>query len=466
MKGVGRMSKSWGRIRTYMAFFLAIFILFFSSGCGMSLSLEPDKLMQPPIISTEQQKIESVLNKELPGGYTYKYPKSGTIQDAIVLKDFDEDDLREALVFVKENGDSSQAHVLILKETENHDWILLQDIEGSGAEIDQILLTNLEANEYNVVIGYSAYSNTKKMDIYRWTASGLDKVVSDISYLYFSDIPSPTENYQDLIVVSKEYDEGSTIEQARLSVYTSSSGDQIIRSSYVPLGVDIPQITESYTEYLKDSNETLIYLDLTITPGQDMFTLAYLYDSNILTPVLTPDGQEIRRLTVRAQTSVQDIDGDEHYEVKTQQDGSKLAILDGTKAEEYLEPAYWGSVENGTFLIKTPTIYNNANNARYLYLIPEEWAGLIKVSLSEDGEEMLIKGVEGDVNYLSILSISKKELSEERKADLKTSGYELILPEDDTTDVVYYQKIFFTDSTGSAGKILLYNALLDEAVKL
>lgn len=459
------MLKSRGVIRKSMAWMLSAFCLVFSSGCTATFSLEADKLMEPPVISTEQQKIEVILNKVIPDGYSYKYPKSGDVQDAIVIKDFDQDELREALVFVKEDVSPTNAHIIVLKENEEKEWTFLQDIEGTSAEIDQVLLEQLEDEEYNVVIGYSAYSNTKRMNIYRWEDAGLNEVVSDVSYLYFGAAPSAQGDYNDLIVVSKEYDEGSTIEQARLSVYSSTGSlGAIERTSYVPLGVDIPQVTKIYSEFLPETKQTLLYLDLTITPGQDMFTEAYLYDSFTLTQVLTDDQQPLRRVTGRTKQSTKDIDGDGHYEVQTRIDASRTATIKDVQTEEILQTAYWGAVQNGVFEVKVSTIYNSASN--YLYTIPNEWVGLITVSLSDNKEEMLIKNADGSANYLSILAVPKEELTDNRKEEIKTSGYELILSEEETSETVYYKRIYSTDSTGDAGSVILYGSFEDDPIKL
>ncbi|HCA05463.1 MAG TPA: hypothetical protein DEO32_06170 [Ruminococcaceae bacterium] len=123
-------------------------------GCRFSGFAESD-MLRPPRTTGDEAEIENLISSAAPGGYTLKYPKSGTHRSAIVTEDLDGDENDEAIAFFREKGSVTGVHMLVMHK-DGDSWKVSADFETETADVDSIEFANLDGkNGKQILVGYA-----------------------------------------------------------------------------------------------------------------------------------------------------------------------------------------------------------------------------------------------------------------------------------------------------------------------
>lgn len=163
-------------MKKIILFICAAVLSFAFSGCNV-FETDTEALMNPPVFTDEQEKLNSALSDVIGESYTLKYPRSGETNSAFVFRDLDGDGTEEAMVFYSLSDEGTRINIL---KQEDGNWISVCEAPGFYSEIESVGFSDMENGICAIVvnwgqeIGVYCYGDEKLDTIYRASCDGVD----------------------------------------------------------------------------------------------------------------------------------------------------------------------------------------------------------------------------------------------------------------------------------------------------
>lgn len=160
---------------TVAVILLCISYLF--SSCKSSDFIKPvDTLLVPPLYHEEYESLVDAFRDKVSKNAVFCSPRNGEYRSAIIIEDLDGDKEKEALIFYKDEIESSVAKLHYFNLIDG-DWISRSDLNGYGNEVEKIMISDMDSDgnsELIVIWSVSGVSTSNIMSVYR-TSYNLDR---------------------------------------------------------------------------------------------------------------------------------------------------------------------------------------------------------------------------------------------------------------------------------------------------
>ncbi|MBQ7834199.1 MAG: hypothetical protein IJ385_00285, partial [Ruminiclostridium sp.] len=129
-----------------------------AGGCSTSV----EGLLSPPKLDEEQSAIYNALTLSKGGDVHLKYPVSGQYRSAFVVKNIDDEETDEAIVFyetsnVTDGGSSLRLNFL---DKQNGEWVSVYDFAALGSEIEKVRFADLGDGGVSVLVTYTIQNSS------------------------------------------------------------------------------------------------------------------------------------------------------------------------------------------------------------------------------------------------------------------------------------------------------------------
>lgn len=349
--------------------------------CGCTpLTMSTEDLLEAPRLNQRQTMVEAALDGSLNlSSILYRYPRTGDYRSPFVFYDLDSDGNQEAIVFYTNSTGQSNVRAGVLREQEDDSWVVVQDLAGSGDQVEFIRFAHVTSAETpNILIGWlDSRSGQPTLSVYtfqrgRMTASVQMPYHSIDVGEYLGDglnqillVRQDSSEYYQLYLLGGTYD-------SRVSVLGELSLNQD--------ALEILQLSRGrlwgnrYALYVDERRSDINYPYATEIVGVSRSGLELLVGGT---------DQELYGETFRGEEVLcLDLHGDGTIEVPT------LLDLPGDSAGEMGPPLltrYLRYVVGGRFEVA----YHAAVNASagYLVFFPDSWLGQVTIQRSPESNE-------------------------------------------------------------------------------
>lgn len=266
------------RIFSAVAALMAVACFVFSS-CSSDVLIRPvDSLLSPPLYYEEYEDLLEAFNKNVGDNFSFCHPQSGEYRSAIIVEDIDSDGQKEALIFYKNDTDTTTARMFCFDYADGR-WIPEGDFNGYGNGIDSIKLTDMDSDgvsELMVLWSFSGVSSGSIMSLYRaQPIIGEYKEISNeaCSVCEFVDVNG--NGKQEIFFISQSNVSGVGQRTAKVM---KLSGDSVTLMGEARLDPNISSYTAVKTEKAASDEPMKIYVDA-LKGEQQMITELVYWDS-------------------------------------------------------------------------------------------------------------------------------------------------------------------------------------------
>ena len=144
------------------------------SSCDSSKIIRPvESLLAPPLYHEEYKELVDAFYEKTGKDIVFCSPQEGDYRSAIIVEDIDSDGENEALIFYRDNADSSVARMSYLNVVDGN-WVSRGTYNGYGNEIKKTFITDMDGDgncEFVVIWSVSGVSTSNIMSVYRTSYS-------------------------------------------------------------------------------------------------------------------------------------------------------------------------------------------------------------------------------------------------------------------------------------------------------
>ncbi len=147
------------KLKALGAAVLGVSLLLSAGGCGIT-NLSKDDMLRPPKTMGDEAEIEQLIASSSKGGYTLKYPKSGSHRNAVTMHDIDGDGVNEAIAFFRDRDKdgSTGVHIMVMYERDGK-WALSGDLTTETTDVDCLDFSDVNYDgTQEILVGYSTYT--------------------------------------------------------------------------------------------------------------------------------------------------------------------------------------------------------------------------------------------------------------------------------------------------------------------
>lgn len=360
------------------------------TGCGFGSSV--DSLLQPPMLSEEQEEIYAALEEAVGSDITLVYPRNGIYRSAFVFYDLDGNGSSEAIVFYNSNEDAESSVRVNIIENDGSGWRSVYDHAGAGTSVEQVFFTDLGGRgKVRMAIGYGYMTPTEKtLRIYSFSSGVLTAEYTEPYYKTLA-IDLDRDGGEDIAVINCNNENHG----AYLSLVTDR-GNGAECAGTVAMSentADIPSVIGGYI----GEHTPAVFADGLLGSGNLSTEIIYCVNGELRNPA-NLSGSDIRALTTRASGLYStDIDGDGIIEIP-----SREPFPGYRENSEIQYVTNWNVFENYTVVKKYSSL--TVASRGYCFMLPVRWEGLVTVKNdSVTGERVFYK-------YNNSLSESRLEL--------------------------------------------------------
>ncbi len=137
------------------------------SGCTF-FEADTEALLNPPLMTEEQEKLNAALTEVIGESYVLKYPKTGEVNSAFVFRDLDGDGTEEAMAFYSLSDESTRINVL---EKEDDSWVSVYEAAGFYGDMESVNFAELDETNSVLVIKWE-----QEAGIYRYRDERLETI--------------------------------------------------------------------------------------------------------------------------------------------------------------------------------------------------------------------------------------------------------------------------------------------------
>lgn len=348
------------------------FILAFSSFNTVENLLIPPKLLGEygDIQKAFEQSIKDTEKVSL------KYPSKGDYRNAYVMYDVDKDGQDEVLVFYTVKSDETVVHASILDKSIYGDWKVIEDITGSGREINSVSFKDMDkSNSYEILISWSLYDSksSKVLSVYKVNAEenqiiGLQTLAQE-NYSFYDLVDLDSDGYEEIFIAELDILEEIPTSYAKLLKLNNNKLETL---SKMNLDGSVSSYSSLKVQHAREGSPTMIFLDA-FKGNKQMITEVICWDSiNKTLKVPFLDMQTLSNFATLRTPAVEsmDIDNDGKIEIPIVANREELKELDNNyntvESEDVIcSITNWCSVENDKLKIKHQSVVN----MRDLYIL-------------------------------------------------------------------------------------------------
>ncbi len=277
--------------RSFLVFttFILMFSFLFSS-CKSSDIIKPvDSLLSPPLYHEEYKSLVDAFHKEVSKNVVFCSPRKGDYRAAITIEDLDGDGEDEALIFYRDEVESSVARLHYFKLSDG-EWVSRTDLNGYGNEIEKLMISDMDGDgnsELIVIWSVSGVSSSNIMSVYRVSVNSYKELSNEAcSVCELTDVDG--DSNEELFYVNQTTSSGVVQRLARL---VRLSGNSIVIMGETRMDPNISSYTSVKTEKASGDSPMKIYIDALKGESQMITELVYWDNSKseLCAPFLDAD---------------------------------------------------------------------------------------------------------------------------------------------------------------------------------
>ncbi|MBE6885857.1 MAG: hypothetical protein E7486_02820 [Ruminococcaceae bacterium] len=426
--------------------------------CGCAyLSPDPESLLSPPMLSSEQESIRSALMDSLDAftknKVSLKYPAAGEYRTAFIKADLIAGDgIEEAIAFytLPDASGDSLVRINLLRRREEGGWYSACDVAGAGTDIEQVVFAKESGGELILGVSWTGISQKgKRLVFYRWQSSpALLRASAEVTCDAFALQDMDLDGRDDLFLFYLAQPENVTNQTVLRPAY------QMDRISIPDLSLAVIDSVELSSQVTSISRITAglvskgtpaLFVDGLTAEGELSTQILYYQENELQNPLranLTP--------TLRPAGSFSaDFKGDGILDLPFQRVFPGHSQL--TLADQQQHTA-WYRYENGALAL-TAAVYRDPMG--YSLQLPEGWINAsVTVSLSQDMTETTYFLWKGELSDRSAPLLQVRKMAE---GDPLPPGYSYYNEQDKTFAI----RTFTAEETKADAQLLV----LPEQVK-
>lgn len=241
---------------------IATCFLFLLSSCKSSDFIKPvDTLLSPPLYHEEYKSLVNAFREKVSKNAVFCTPRNGEYRSAITIEDLDGDNENEALIFYKDEIESSVAKMHYFNIV-NGEWVSRSDLSGYGNEVEKILISDMDGDgnrELIVIWRVSGVSSSNIMSVYK-TSNSLDryKELSNetCSVCELADLDGDSKD--ELFYINQTTSSGVV---QRIARAVRLSGDSIVIMGEAKIDPNISSYVSVKTEKASGESPLRFYID-------------------------------------------------------------------------------------------------------------------------------------------------------------------------------------------------------------
>ncbi len=256
---------------------MLVFSILFSS-CKSSDIIKPvDSLLTPPLYHEEYKSLVDAFHKEVSKNVVFCSPRKGDYRSAITIEDLDGDGENEALIFYRDELESSVSRLHYFKLS-GGEWTSRSDLNGYGNEVEKLMISDMDGDgnrELIVIWSVSGVSSSNIMSVYRASLNSYKELSNEpCSVCELTDIDG--DSREELFYVSQTTSSGVV---QRLARAVRLSGNSIVIMGEAKMDPNISSYTSVKTEKASGDSPMKIYIDALKGESQ-MITELVFWDSS------------------------------------------------------------------------------------------------------------------------------------------------------------------------------------------
>lgn len=427
----------------------AIFLL---SGCSFNAQ-GPESLMNPPKPYGKYEGIQEALEKYVDNkSITLMSPVSPEENEdstPFVLRNIDEDEEEETIVFYMLENDKEKIRIAFLDKIENI-WRVIGSEEFEAMNVNRVNFCDINGDGVNEVLVAWEGVNQKYLTWFKLRDGKLSLGKEPIIYSYFKTIDMNKDGKTDIFTLSYSKNEKLDRQdnQARLYFYDDEN-NSFHMNSYTALnvnaiGYDIVREGKVDGQPLYSGSVDALYIDEFFLSSSNLITEFVYWDkkSNMLVnPMNTlineeeteePVENEKRPASYRGNISIRDFDKNTLTSSSAKYLFYEVPSMHFSQGVNYINWNHFNLNGELSPLYTTAVIAKDS----YIFKLPDQWEGL--ASYEYDSQNRVCSFYLGDINdeskvpLLNILRTPENTWNEKRDSDF--SGYHYFLK--DGKDVI------------------------------
>lgn len=343
--------------------------------CGCSVQVE--SLLSPPKLSAEQSAIYEALQAGRGREIHLKYPRSGQYRSAFVIRNIDEEETDEAIVFYETSNiaDGGSSLRLNFLDRENGEWVSVYDYAALGSEIERVQFADLGDGETSIVITYTIQNaSDSAVSVLKYTEKTPSEVYTGrCAYTNIMDVNG--DGHSELFQISRDLDSGTAT--ASLLGQSADGEFQILSSAPLSGFTECRGVTLGVCD---EDGHRAIFIDRSLADGSIGTDVLICYDDLRLSAVTTvPEVLSRRTNTYTPNILSRDIDGDGIIETAST---AAFPGYENLPRAEQVNIISWYQIESGGGAIRRDAISYLSIRSDYLLFIPTRWEGRVTVTIS------------------------------------------------------------------------------------
>lgn len=251
----------------------------FSSCDSDSLILPADSLLSPPLYYEEYEELVDLFYKSVKEETTLCSPQKGNYRSAIIVEDIDSDGNPEAVIFYKNNSDTSVARMHYFDSVDER-WISFGDYNGYGAGIENVTICDMDndsKSEVLVLWNTSGSPSGNILSVYRFdVVTKRYKEISNESCFLSEVIDIDGNGRKDIFLISQNNLQSGNQKVAKTM---RLSGDSFVLFGETKLDPNISSYTSVKTEKTSKDSPMRVYVDA-LKGEHEMITEVIYWDSS------------------------------------------------------------------------------------------------------------------------------------------------------------------------------------------
>ena len=370
------------KLKAVIAAMLGAALMCAASGCDIT-DLSKEDMLRPPKSIGDEEEIEKLISDTASGGYTLKYPKSGSNRSAIVMHDLDSDGNDEAIAFFRDKDGATGVHMLVMYD-DDETWKVSSDFVTETTDVDCVDFSDITGNgSQEILTGYSTFAaGVNFLSAYTYEKGKTNAIDAGQNYssFYCGNLDNSGKNK--IIALSLFSPENEA--KATLLEYDDKRKSLSARSS-VPMDSGVTAYKNAVFSDLTENTRGLV-VDGALSNGE--LNTQVIYFNRQLNVLRNPLYKEKTVNPTQRGSAVfsTDLGNDMKVEIPTV---SSLPFNEESGAFTAADQVLWNnfSVEQEALLPAQRTVAND--NYNYTIRIPDTWqAGSFTALLNKDGNEM------------------------------------------------------------------------------
>lgn len=353
--------------------FCALFLGIAAALCGCNASVE--SLLSPPRLSEEQSAIYEALRSGKGHDIHLKYPRSGQYRSAFVVKNIDDEETDEAIVFyeasnVADGGSSLRLNFL---DMEDGRWVSVYDFTALGSEVERVNIADLGDGLPCIIITYTIQNTSDTaVSILKYR----DGVPTEIytgrcAYSQITDVDE--DGNSEVFLISRDFDSGTAT--ASLLGWGEAGVFQVL--SYAPLSSFAECRAVTFGICDEDGNRAL-FIDRSLADGSIGTDVLVCYGVR-LSAAEGPLAIKRRTNSYTPDIVSRDADGDGIIEMAVT---TAFPGYENLTRPEQVNLTSWYQLSEHGYSVKRDALSYVSVRGDYLLFIPPRWEGRVTVNVS------------------------------------------------------------------------------------